>query len=365
MDRFSSQPLGLWSDTLDMKGFLTFLALVLTAGLVATCSGGNVMGGGSKASENDGEGEQSGVEATDGEEGSDEPEWVNASYLTCDWGGTASNVEVFVQCGLNDAKGVAIAPHVDVEVTWSVQDEVGNPVTSKQSASGGDKRIERMFTIAGDQLLRRSIGVSIGKSKPATKKVALVKALKGMDDLQVQACFETETVGPCLDLIQSLESDEEPSVNKTLSKLRLFVSSATYSGNFGGANQGDIACQGLADAASLGNRWIAVLGDFVGRAPGSLPVKSVSGDLYFNAVGEMTGDPLMAIRKTETGGTTTGAAWTGVNTTPTILTCTNWQGTAGTGQAGAIGATDQSWISATQRNCMEQLHLYCLEVGAK
>lgn len=156
---------------------------------------------------------------------------------------------------------------------------------------------------------------------------------------------------------------------------RVFVSSSTSSGNLGGLAGADATCQELADAQSLGGRWIAWLSDentdAIDRLAGNGPFLLIgSGALIAASRSELTSGTLQnSISRNEAGAFTAGATWTGTNADGTRGSnfCDNW--TDGTnssfGQTGSADQTDAEWTDANQVFCGVDapVRIYCFEQG--
>lgn len=157
----------------------------------------------------------------------------------------------------------------------------------------------------------------------------------------------------------------------------VFVTSASYTGNLGGLDGADEACQGLADDAGLSGVYRAWLADSTGSPATRFTqwggdYQRLDGAVVANGWNDLTdGDLDAAISIDENGAATTGRAWT--NTSPhtgAILTsyhCLDW--TDETGQIapwdgiwGIITATDAQWsFYSILESCSVPKHLYCFE----
>ena len=151
---------------------------------------------------------------------------------------------------------------------------------------------------------------------------------------------------------------------------RVFVTSATVNGNFGGLAQGDTACQTAATNGGLPGTWVAWLSD------GSTDAKSrlgtargfvrTDGAPFGDTVASITSSPQIfnTIHLDEHGadvGTVT--VWTGTDTdgTKSSSTCTNWSTTSGSATTGSTGAGPDAWTNSISQTCNAARHLYCFE----
>lgn len=150
---------------------------------------------------------------------------------------------------------------------------------------------------------------------------------------------------------------------------RVFVSSTTTFGNFGGLAAGDAFCQSLDDAAPLGGTWVAWLSDSTTDAvsrltPGSFEL--VDGTPVAASIADLTDGTLInPINLDESGGFLDAAVWTGTDpdgtTAASGLHCANWTDDAPNGQNGNSNENDDMWTSDGDRPCDEALRLYCFE----
>jgi hypothetical protein len=138
----------------------------------------------------------------------------------------------------------------------------------------------------------------------------------------------------------------------------IFISSALYDGNLGGLGGADAKCQALATAASLPGMFKAWLSDsivFAGqrlahsKAPYVLVDKTVVANDWF---GLTSGTLLHAINLTETGGPPPTGTYGCGNTTQTVWSHTNTQGSA------ASGGTCSDWTSTSATTTHAGSYLY-------
>jgi hypothetical protein len=170
--------------------------------------------------------------------------------------------------------------------------------------------------------------------------------------------------------LQSGEVDQTSYVCNLAPK-RVFVTSTTHAGSFGGITAGNNLCQGLATTEGLSGTYFAWIATAAATDPESRFTRSptgyalVDGTLVATSWADLIDSALAgAINLTESGAAPpTVEAWTGVaaNGTGNVNDCTNWTVTTGTGVAGTTAATDGTWTSLASRNCTEAKVLYCFE----
>lgn len=149
---------------------------------------------------------------------------------------------------------------------------------------------------------------------------------------------------------------------------------------------GDYRCQKLADDASLGGTWRAVLGkrDKAADAYHRVPVyggkiKNVGGEvvaigrdnLYNDSVPELQNGIIYDETGSEVDVDVTETVWTGAIgyntiTTSNRLTCDDWTSaeTAESGIQGIVGDLDDDWLVYYSTSCNATGRLYCMEVAA-
>jgi hypothetical protein len=150
---------------------------------------------------------------------------------------------------------------------------------------------------------------------------------------------------------------------------------------------GDYRCQKLADDASLGGTWRAVLGkrDKVADAYHRVPVYGAKiknlGDevvavgrdnLYNDIVPELQNGIIYDEKGNEVDVDLTETVWTGAIgyntvTTASRLTCEDWTSAATTesGIQGIVGDLDDDWLVYYSTTCNATGRLYCMEVAAE
>ncbi len=148
---------------------------------------------------------------------------------------------------------------------------------------------------------------------------------------------------------------------------RVFVSSTTHSGNFGGLAGADLACTNLAIAAGLGGTWAAWLSVQGGphaatRVAGVGPWSLVTGEVVAATHAQLVSGTLShAIDHDEKGAVVVGGrAWTGSGTTGLYETndCDKWTNGAN-GRVGDGSSTTGTWTSVGVDACGQLRRLYC------
>jgi hypothetical protein len=157
--------------------------------------------------------------------------------------------------------------------------------------------------------------------------------------------------------------------------LRVFVTSSTTDGTFGGLAAADAICQARADAAGLSGTYEAWLSDGVDD-PTTRLTRSTDG--YARLDGTLVARDWTHIVSTDPGGTTTllapinqdesgamvscSSAWSAVSPDGVGSTnnCGGWTG-GGTGSAGRFCEVSSAWTRAISTGCTATFHLYCFE----
>ena len=162
----------------------------------------------------------------------------------------------------------------------------------------------------------------------------------------------------------------------------VFISSGTYSGNFGGLAGADAKCKELADAAGLpDSTYRAWLSDATG-SPSTRFTQSqgtyvlTNGSVVASSYADLTsGDRLLVAIDVDQNGADTGEerVWTGTNRFGTPIlnmenepdsNCSDWTST-GALTYGTYGLSretaDLDWSSAGSRECFVPHEIYCFE----
>ena len=161
---------------------------------------------------------------------------------------------------------------------------------------------------------------------------------------------------------------------KPLDSRRVFVTSKTYQGAFGGLAGGDAECKKLADLAGLGGTWLAWLSDGAGITPpdrlthSTVPYVLVGGgQIAANWDDLLDGSIAVPIDHDETGaaipanGVT--KVWTGTSAAGMQVgpSCMAWSPLGGGGVYGLTTATDGGWTYSAGNSCDSMDRLYCFE----
>lgn len=162
---------------------------------------------------------------------------------------------------------------------------------------------------------------------------------------------------------------------------RVFVTSQSFRGDFGGVDRADRICRNAALDAGLGGSFKAWIGDDVSPAPAArfrhatIPYfKRVIGsgdEIVANDWQDLTdGTLITSIDTTEYGNdvvSTTYTAWTSVKVDgtddPGPQCDPSWSNSssAATGAVGSLDDFNQSWTSDSVDLCSNESHLYCFE----
>ena len=154
--------------------------------------------------------------------------------------------------------------------------------------------------------------------------------------------------------------------------LRMFVSSSSHNGNLGGVAGADTICQNLADTATLGGTWMALLSDGATHARDRLNtdayIYNLNGKLLFDRNQIWSGDTnFFAVQYDENVGSVNAEVWTGTRPNGNRYGdhCSSW--TVGTGfpNTGTAGGSNDDvfniWIDGPTGQCDELKRIYCLE----
>lgn len=155
---------------------------------------------------------------------------------------------------------------------------------------------------------------------------------------------------------------------------RLFVTAASYSGDFHGAlasskapygaAAADALCQAAADAAALGGTWKAYVQDQTtlpnDRLTSAGPWYLLDGKKAFNNKANLVTKPLAPIEVDEQGKRAFSATvWVGSNAGGT---CANWSTSSYNQWAQTASTSDtESWRGSSTDSCDGKNRLYCFE----
>lgn len=159
----------------------------------------------------------------------------------------------------------------------------------------------------------------------------------------------------------------------TVSRKRVFISSATYNGNLGGLSGADAKCQALADAVPLGGTYKAWLSDGTTSAASRITQSSsgyrlVNGTKIADDWADLTDGTIDAVLNVTQTGATVGMVyvWTNTSTAGGIQDtnhCTNWTSSS-MGLSGNLGSTvwyDYTWTNVGPNSCNTSNRLFCFE----
>jgi hypothetical protein len=148
---------------------------------------------------------------------------------------------------------------------------------------------------------------------------------------------------------------------------RVFVTRATFAGNFGGLVGADAQCNSFAVAAGLRGTWRAWLSDSATNALDRMadvgPWVDMKGNRVFRDKAQMMGFPDIGVAFNETQGMIASTVWTGTVLGGSKATshCGDWTG--GGDRQGITGnaITPDSWTDAGPRSCTDSHSLLCFE----
>ncbi len=152
---------------------------------------------------------------------------------------------------------------------------------------------------------------------------------------------------------------------------RVFLTSTTTNGAFGGTTGADAICANLAANAGLSGTykaWVSVTGDGVSTrfTHSSTAYRLVDGTLVANDWTDLSDGTLAhAINRDESGNAVTSDVWTATNTTgaPLANDCSDFTSSS-SGVMGTCGNASQSnslWTNSSAPPCSFALRLYCFE----
>lgn len=159
---------------------------------------------------------------------------------------------------------------------------------------------------------------------------------------------------------------------------RVFVTSSTFQGGFGGLSSADSECQNIAQSAGLELTYKAILSSDSSSASSRL---FLTGAVYsIDSTGarvQITEDGsdlwlsggfpelINFITMDEFGLNRTGNVWTGTNDNGSSAgsgeTCLSWTG-VGSGRTGTIGGTNGAWLDNSTQLCSNFFRLYCISI---
>lgn len=151
---------------------------------------------------------------------------------------------------------------------------------------------------------------------------------------------------------------------------RVFVTSATMFGNFGGLQVGDDTCQSAAASRGLGGSFVAWLSDSIAlinagdRITNLPPWRRLDGTEVFSSLDDLVTSSLAPVDVDESGQVVPNAlVWTGTTSGgESGADCSGWSN--GTGNSATVGSGDAvstAWSSDQVIDCGGSAHLYCFE----
>lgn len=152
--------------------------------------------------------------------------------------------------------------------------------------------------------------------------------------------------------------------------MRVFATSTTHDGSFGGVAGADALCATRAATAGLSGTFKAWLSASDGSPATTFTTAAVPYVLVDGAVVAMDWDDLVdgtlthAIDEDENGDPVNGDVWTGTDTLGNAAagaTCSDWSSRSGSGQCGNTGQVGSGWTAFSLPSCSLSLHLYCFE----
>lgn len=168
------------------------------------------------------------------------------------------------------------------------------------------------------------------------------------------------------------KADEATSTGATPKDKRVFVTSTSLAGDFGGVAQADATCAAAAKDASLGGAWQAWVSDSkvnaIDRITASGPWMLLDGEEAFSDKLAMTSGPLVPVVIDEHGkrvDPNTTLTWTGTARDGTAYPqddCSDWttQSMGGASGAPAFDRPDH-WSDYKETSCALALSFYCFE----
>jgi hypothetical protein len=150
---------------------------------------------------------------------------------------------------------------------------------------------------------------------------------------------------------------------------RVFVTSTTTPGNFGGLAQADQICELAGKRANQEGRYVAWLStdatNATTRITGNGPWYTMDGRLAFASKLAITTDgPRVEIDRDERNTRQVAElVWTGTQSTgiASPATCVNFTNAGATGQTGRTSQTAREWTQSGPTFCTQAQHLYCFE----
>ena len=152
--------------------------------------------------------------------------------------------------------------------------------------------------------------------------------------------------------------------------MRVFATSTTHDGSFGGVAGADALCATSAATAGLSGTFKAWLSASGGSPATTFTTAAVPYVLVDGTVVAMDWDDLVdgtlahPIDQDENGDPVNGDVWTGTDTLGNAAAgaaCSDWSSRSGSGQCGNTGQAGSGWTAFSLPSCSLALHLYCFE----
>lgn len=161
---------------------------------------------------------------------------------------------------------------------------------------------------------------------------------------------------------------DDPDADGTCgSPLRIFASSNVYRGHL--LSDADSECQQSGSFGLGGGTWLAwtprdgvSTADRFAEAGMTGPWFLPSGPRVLDRVDQLPLDN--PIQEDEYGLAVSGEVWTGTREMGLLaLDCDNWSDPGSLGLVGMLGEVDLTWTKSNEASCIEQHHIYCLEMA--
>lgn len=171
----------------------TKLSIIISATLALTACNST-----DKESESSPKGDETSAESS---EGTDEPAWVNAMYLTCNWNSIESQSQVGVACSVN-SKDPAYDPATAglSEKAWRVMDNEGKNIGAEKKQDGG----KNIFVLDAKSVIALSTqAVMSDGSFDKIIQTRFEDLLEGLEKGgKLEACFNAEVgISDCFEAL--------------------------------------------------------------------------------------------------------------------------------------------------------------------
>ena len=202
-------------------------------------------------------------------------------------------------------------------------------------------------------------------------------------DAILENCKDPQIIGDCAYFNYQVTSSNvaiaalptpipTPTPTPILPQKKVFLTSSTQNGNFGGLQGADDTCRDLANAASLGGTWKAWLSTSTANAKdriGNYKYVRMDGLLVANGKTDLTDGTISNPININENGVVDSVepyAWTGTTSQGLLTsnTCVDWNDRYVNGEIGYSHSqvTDSRWTDLGTRSCGNLTqHLYCFE----